>query len=243
MRTLLVATAARSPAAQGGRPLGQRPTRAKPCVPVAAAHSRVCTQAAVSASAASAAELAATQQLLDAFWVAQGVAEEGHRWRLVAAALAGLPSSALLSAEALSLREGELAALPGVSSTWFLDSLDRSSGSGVARKPELATGAAAAAAAPPEVLEVSRRLVALRALLGGRLDIDIGSCHRGIRPALQHTFARPPLCLISVLRPSMLPTPSHSRTHSHPRTQCSWSPGSLGYWQQTSVACCGGCWR
>lgn len=111
-----------------------------------------------------------TADLLDAFWVAQGVVDEEQRRRLVDAGTDVSASSSSWADMGAALQQGELDALPpGVSATWFL--------------PDAAAGTQAAAAAPlpawgeeagaAQVAEVSRRLVALRQLLGGRADVDV----------------------------------------------------------------------
>lgn len=86
-------------------------------------------------------------QLLDAFWLARGVVDEGQRRQLVAAAGS---LKAELDSEAFQAAQVEL---PSLSAAWFLPDGDSSMGGSSSSSPELAA--------------VSRRILALQQLLGG----------------------------------------------------------------------------
>lgn len=83
-------------------------------------------------------------QLLDAFWLAQGVVDEGQRRQLVAAAGS---LKAELDSKAFQAAQMEL---PSLSAAWFL--------------PD---GGSSAGDSSPELAAVSRRILALLQLLGG----------------------------------------------------------------------------
>jgi hypothetical protein len=107
-----------------------------------------------------AAAFASDEALLDQFWLSRGVMDTAQRAQLVDLVAQQPTETSVLS------DVGVQDILPGMSATWFMDGGSSSSGGSD-------VGSTAAVAALPQVIAVSRRLLALRQLLGNAADIDI----------------------------------------------------------------------
>lgn len=102
--------------------------------------------------------------VLDRFWYSRGIVDDGVRKRLVDASLNEVVDSSRFLGQSLEdVRQDEEYVLPGVSSTWDIQSSLSTFQSSTSRMSEL----------PKEILLASQRIVDLHRFLGSREDVDV----------------------------------------------------------------------